>query len=41
MSESVQHCSEVFRLRAEGQDFTAVADFLLTFNFLVVKMEDC
>ena len=36
----VQRYSEVFGLRAEGQDFVVEVDFQLTFGFLVVEMED-
>jgi len=32
---------EVFGLGAEGQGFVFEVDFLLTFSFLVVKMEGC
>ena len=37
----VQHYSEVFRIGAEGQGFVVEVDFQLTFDFLVVEMEDC
>ena len=39
--QPVQRYSEVFGLGAEGQDFTVVVDFHLTFSFLVVEAEGC
>jgi len=38
---SVQRYSNVFSLEARGQGFVVVTDFQLTFNFLVVEVEDC
>ena len=37
----VHRYSEVLGLGAVGQDFIIVVDFLLTFSFLVVEVEDC
>jgi len=37
----VQRYSDIFRLGPEGQRFVVEVDFQLTFNFLVVEMEDC